>query len=74
MLNCRTLNRRFGFQTSDESPSNTRRKPLRQVLSKTLGVPLFQEQTMKIAIVGAGFAPEDADQLCHANGSRKGGS
>ena len=39
---------------------------LRQVLEKTLGVPLFQEQAMKIAIVGAGFAPEDADQLRRA--------
>ncbi len=39
---------------------------LRQVLSKTLGVPLFQEQAMKIAIVGAGFAPEDADRLRRA--------
>ena len=39
---------------------------LRQVLSKTLGVPLFQEQAMKIAIVGAGFAPEEADRLRRA--------
>ena len=30
---------------------------LRRVLEKTLGVPLFQEQAMKIAIVGAGFPP-----------------
>jgi hypothetical protein len=29
---------------------------------------------MKIAIIAAGFAPEEADRLCHANGSRKGGS
>ncbi len=33
------------------------------VLGKTLGVPLFQEQAMQIAIVGAGFAPEQADRL-----------
>ncbi len=39
---------------------------LRQVLEKTLGVPLFQEQAMKIAIVGAGFAPEEADRLRRA--------
>jgi error-prone DNA polymerase len=39
---------------------------LRQVLGKTLGVPLFQEQAMKIAIVGAGFAPEEADRLRRA--------
>ena len=36
---------------------------LRQVLSKTLGVPLFQEQAMKIAIVAAGFTPDEADRL-----------
>ena len=39
---------------------------LRQVLSKTMGVPLFQEQAMKIAIVGASFAPEEADRLRRA--------
>ena len=33
------------------------------VLGKTLGVPLFQEQAMQIAIVGAGFSPEEADRL-----------
>src|SRR3954449_2923424 len=39
---------------------------LRQVLEKTLGVPLFQEQAMKIAIVAAGFTPSEADQLRRA--------
>ena len=39
---------------------------LEKVLKKTLGVPLFQEQAMKIAIVGAGFSPEDADRLRRA--------
>src|SRR5690606_32075442 len=39
---------------------------LRQVLERTLGVPLFQEQAMKIAIVGAGFTPSEADQLRRA--------
>jgi error-prone DNA polymerase len=39
---------------------------LRQVLEKTLGVPLFQEQAMKIAIVGAGFEPSEADRLRRA--------
>ena len=33
------------------------------VLGKTLGVPLFQEQAMQIAIIGAGFTPEQADRL-----------
>ncbi|WP_122075607.1 error-prone DNA polymerase [Pseudophaeobacter sp. EL27] len=36
---------------------------LRAVLGKTLGVPLFQEQAMQIAVVGAGFTPEEADKL-----------
>src|SRR4051794_14890154 len=39
------------------------RPELRAVLEKTLGVPLFQEQAMKVAIVGAGFTPAEADQL-----------
>ena len=39
---------------------------LRQVLERTLGVPLFQEQAMKIAIVGAGFTGAEADQLRRA--------
>ncbi|MGD1876655.1 MAG: error-prone DNA polymerase [Kiloniellaceae bacterium] len=39
---------------------------LRRVLEKTLGVPLFQEQAMQIAIVGAGFTPAEADRLRRA--------
>jgi error-prone DNA polymerase len=39
---------------------------LRAVLEKTLGVPLFQEQAMKVAIVGAGFTAVEADQLRRA--------
>ena len=39
---------------------------LRQVLGKTLGVPLFQEQAMHIAIVAAGFSPSEADALRRA--------
>jgi error-prone DNA polymerase len=55
------LRRRSGREPVDY-PSDA----LQQVLGKTLGVPLFQEQAMKIAIVGAGFAPEDADRLRRA--------
>ncbi len=33
------------------------------VLGKTMGVPLFQEQAMQIAIIGAGFTPTEADRL-----------
>ena len=39
---------------------------LKPVLRKTLGVPLFQEQAMKVAMVGAGFTAEEADQLRRA--------
>ncbi|MFD1160176.1 error-prone DNA polymerase [Roseovarius aestuarii] len=38
-------------------------KALKEVLSKTLGVPLFQEQAMQIAVVAAGFTAEEADHL-----------
>jgi error-prone DNA polymerase len=36
---------------------------LKAVLGKTLGVPLFQEQAMQIAIIGAKFTPDEADEL-----------
>jgi error-prone DNA polymerase len=39
---------------------------LKAVLQKTLGVPLFQEQAMQIAIVAAGFTPDEADRLRRA--------
>ncbi len=41
-------------------------RELEAVLGKTLGVPLFQEQAMKIAIVAAGFSPGEADRLRRA--------
>ncbi|MDD9878616.1 MAG: error-prone DNA polymerase [Magnetovibrio sp.] len=55
------LRRRDGKEAVDY-PSDA----LRQVLGKTLGIPLFQEQAMKIAIVAAGFTPEEADGLRRA--------
>ena len=36
---------------------------VREVLGRTLGVPLFQEQAMRLAIVAAGFTPDQADGL-----------
>jgi error-prone DNA polymerase len=39
------------------------REALREVLGQTLGVPLFQEQVMRLAVVAAGFTPGEADQL-----------
>jgi error-prone DNA polymerase len=40
-------------------------------LAKTLGVPLFQEQLMQLAIDCAGFTPTEADQLRQAMGSKR---
>lgn len=42
------------------------------ILGKTLGVPLFQEQVMQIAVVAAGFTPTEADQLRRALGAFRG--
>jgi len=42
---------------------------LEKILSKTLGVPLFQEQVMRIAVDLAGFSPGDADELRRAIGA-----
>jgi error-prone DNA polymerase len=55
------LRRREGKETAQYP-----RPELRAVLEKTLGVPLFQEQAMKVAIVGAGFTAAEADQLRRA--------
>ncbi|BDZ43704.1 hypothetical protein GCM10025865_30030 [Paraoerskovia sediminicola] len=44
---------------------------LEKSLSKTLGVPLFQEQLMQMAIDVAGFTPSEADQLRRAMGSKR---
>jgi error-prone DNA polymerase len=51
------LRRRSG----EEAPTCHAR--LRSILERTLGVPLFQEQVMQIAIVGAGYSGGEADQL-----------
>src|SRR5262249_40829312 len=42
---------------------------IRTVLEKTLGVPIFQEQAMRLAVVAAGFTPGEADQLRRAMGA-----
>ena len=55
------LRRRAGKERV-EFPS----KDLEAVLGKTLGIPLFQEQAMRIAIVAAGFTPSEADRLRRA--------
>jgi error-prone DNA polymerase len=55
------LKRRAGIEQV-EYPSPA----IREVLQKTLGVPLFQEQAMRLAVVAAGFTPGEADQLRRA--------
>ncbi|GAA3917187.1 DNA polymerase III subunit alpha [Chitinophaga oryziterrae] len=46
-----------------EEPIEYPSKELEEILGRTLGVPLFQEQAMEIAIVAAGFTPAEADGL-----------
>ncbi len=55
------LRRRAG-----EEPVTYPNEAVRGVLAKTLGVPIFQEQVMKLAVVAAGFTPGEADQLRRA--------
>ena len=52
-----------------EEPVTYPNAAIREVLQKTLGVPLFQEQAMRLAVVAAGFAPGEADQLRRAMGA-----
>ncbi|MEZ6122887.1 MAG: error-prone DNA polymerase [Planctomycetaceae bacterium] len=58
------LRRRCG-----EEPVDYPNRAVRSVLHKTLGVPIFQEQAMRLAIVAAGFTPGEADQLRRAMGA-----
>ena len=64
------LRRREGLEAVDyPSPE------VKQVLERTLGVSIFQEQVMQLAVVAAGFTPGEADQLRRAMAAwkRKGG-
>ena len=64
------LRRRQGIE-----PVSYPSEAVRSVLERTLGIPIFQEQAMQIAIVAAGFTPGEADQLRRAMAAwkRKGG-
>jgi len=64
------LRRRNG-EEAVEYPS----EEVREVLERTLGVPIFQEQVMQLAVVAAGFTPGEADQLRRAMAAwkRRGG-
>lgn len=48
---------------NNEEPAEYPSPELEQILKRTLGVPLFQEQAMKIAIIAAGFSATEADEL-----------
>ncbi|MCC7104957.1 MAG: DNA polymerase III subunit alpha, partial [Chloroflexi bacterium] len=60
------LRRRAGLE-----PVTYPHPKLQPVLEKTLGVPLFQEQGMRLAIAAAGFSPGKADQLRRAMGHKR---
>jgi error-prone DNA polymerase len=60
------LRRRNG-EEPEEYPS----EELREILGRTKGIPLFQEQAMEIAIVAAGFTPAEADGLRRSMASFK---
>jgi error-prone DNA polymerase len=63
------LQRRTGQLPVDYPPG------LKEALGRTLGVPIFQEQVMQVAMIAAGFTPGEADQLRRAMAAwkRKGG-
>jgi error-prone DNA polymerase len=64
------LRRRQGLE-----PVHYPSEAMKLALERTLGVPIFQEQVMQVAILGAGFTPGEADQLRRAMAAwkRKGG-
>jgi|KBSSwiStaDraftv2_1062776.scaffolds.fasta_scaffold01866_2 error-prone DNA polymerase len=64
------LKRRQGLE-----PVTYPSEAVKSVLERTLGVPIFQEQVMQLAIVAAGFSPGEADQLRRSMAAwrRKGG-
>jgi error-prone DNA polymerase len=60
------LRRRWGLEKPvypKPAPEHGDADELEKVLGRTLGVPLFQEQAMRVAIVAAGFTPSEADDL-----------
>ncbi|RFA29049.1 error-prone DNA polymerase [Alkalilimnicola ehrlichii] len=58
------LRRREGLE-----PVTYPSEAVRGVLERTLGVPIFQEQVMQLAVVAAGFTPDEADRLRRAMGA-----
>ena len=59
----------FLRRRNGEEPVHYPNDEIKAVLHRTLGVPIFQEQAMKLAVVAAGFTPGQADQLRRAMGA-----
>jgi error-prone DNA polymerase len=59
------LNRRQGKEP-ETYPGPRNGEDLRAALGRTMGVPIFQEQCMQIAVLAAGFTPDESDQLRRA--------
>ncbi|WP_426017163.1 error-prone DNA polymerase [Brevundimonas sp. DWR2-3-1b1] len=68
------LRRRQKLELPDYAKPGPSHDPdeLKKVLEKTLGVPLFQEQAMKVAMVAAEFSPSEANRLRKAMGTFRG--
>jgi len=62
-------------QGREDEPVTYQSEAVREVLERTLGVPIFQEQVMQLAIVAADYTPGEADQLRRSMAAwkRKGG-
>ncbi|HEV2639329.1 MAG TPA: DNA polymerase III subunit alpha [Actinocrinis sp.] len=56
---------------SGQEPADPPHPLLAEALHRTLGVPLFQEQVMQMAVAAAGFSPAEADALRRAMGSKR---
>lgn len=61
----------FLRRRSGQEPVTYPHPKLKPVLERTLGVPLFQEQGMRMAIEAAGFSPAEADRLRRAMGHKR---
>ncbi len=61
----------FLRRRSGEEPVTYPHPKLKSVLERTLGVPLFQEQGMRMAVEAAGFSPAEADRLRRAMGHKR---
>ncbi|KQW54125.1 error-prone DNA polymerase [Variovorax sp. Root411] len=62
-------------RVSNKLPIHYEKEELREALERTLGIPIFQEQVMQIAMIAAKFTADEADQLRRAMAAwkRKGG-